>query len=76
MVVFQGNDGLGRRGVYRALGGELRTVTDWQQPFEGSKPFNIQLNIPALAQRGEATVALWMDLENGNEGIFVTTSEK
>ena len=26
MVVFQGNDGIGRRGVYRAFGGELKTV--------------------------------------------------
>ena len=31
MVVFQGNDGLGRRGVYRALAPEqLETMTDWQ----------------------------------------------
>ena len=72
MVVFQGNDGLGRRGVYRALAPEqIETVTDWQDPIMKQSVFNIQLNVPAY---GGGSVALWLAFNNGNEGIFATTA--
>ena len=74
MVVFQGNDGLGRRGVYRALAPEqLETVTDWQDsvmPKQGGV-FNIQLNTPSFTG---GTVAIWLGFKSGNEGIFATSA--
>lgn len=72
MLVFQGNDGLGRRGVYRALAPEqLTTVTDWQDPVLKEAIFNIQLNVPAF---GGGPVALWLGMKDGNEGIFSTAA--
>ena len=72
MLAFQGNDGLGRRGVYRALApDQLTTVTDWQDPVLKEEIFNIQLNVPAY---GGGPVALWLGMKDGNEGIFATDS--
>jgi hypothetical protein len=74
MLVFQGNDGLGRRGVYRALAPEqLTTITDWQDPILKEAIFNIQLNVPSYAG---GPAALWLGMKDGNEGIFSTAAER
>lgn len=72
MLVFQGNDGLGRRGVYRALAPEqLTTITDWQDPILKEAIFNIQLNVPSY---GGGPAVLWLGMKDGNEGIFSTAA--
>jgi hypothetical protein len=74
VVVFQGNDQQGRRGVYSAAvggGGVLKKVVDWQdEVVTGTTIFNIQLNFGSF---DGVYVSFFLALADGNEGIYATS---
>ena len=67
-VVFQGNDQLGRRGVYAVVvGGPVIKLFDWQDKIAGQEVFNIQLNHESFDGK---SVSIFVAFRNLNEGIY------